>query len=142
MNLPLSKEQIETIHSECKLSTSRSGGPGGQHVNKVETKVTLKWNVDKSLAISDNNKERIRNKLKNNINTEGELVLQEQSSRTQISNKEKVFKKLTKLLQEALKKEKKRKKTKPTQASKVKNKQSKKRRSEVKSKRKKPRIDF
>lgn len=141
MSTTLTTEELEIIHCECKLRTSRSGGPGGQHVNKVETKVTLKWNIDDSKAVSDKQKIILRKKLKNAINSEGDYVIYEQSARDQKTNKEKIFKKLTKNLQEALKKQKPRKATKPSKQSIAKNKVSKKKRSELKSMRKKPSLD-
>lgn len=139
--LPLSISIIEAIHSECTLKTSRSGGPGGQHVNKVETKVILKWNISTSEAITEKQKVILFEKLKNKINSFDELVITEQSARDQKSNKEKIFKKLNALLQESLKKKKLRKATRPTKQSIEKKKISKKNRSKVKSMRKPPKLD-
>ena len=101
----------------------------------------MKWNISESKAISEKQKITLHSKLKNAINSEGDYVIYEQSARDQKSNKEKIFKKLTKQLQEALKKQKPRKATKPSKQSIAKNKVSKKKRSEVKSMRKKPKLD-
>lgn len=131
---------LDEIHKEVEFSTSRSGGSGGQHVNKVETKVTLKWNVKDSEAISDRQKNKILKKLKNNINQDNELVLYSQDSRSQIKNKKNVLHKLDKLLVEAWKETAPRKKTKPSRASIIQRKRDKKRRSEIKEMRKKPRL--
>lgn len=129
-----------TLKEELKYTTSRSGGAGGQHVNKVETKVTVKFNVPKSKVLSIEQKHILLEKLKNKINQKGKIVLHHQTDRSQLSNKEKVTKKLITLLQKALKQPKKRKKTKPSKAVKEERKKNKKLRSEVKVSRKKLRL--
>ncbi|HNP08804.1 MAG TPA: alternative ribosome rescue aminoacyl-tRNA hydrolase ArfB [Cyclobacteriaceae bacterium] len=115
--MPERAPNIEDIKDELIFSTSRSGGPGGQNVNKVSSKVTLKWDVAKSTQINSNQKDIIFNKLKNRLTKEQVLVLQEQESRSQFVNKEEVIIKLNDLLRKAFVVKKKRKPTKPTKTS-------------------------
>ncbi|HEX5170435.1 MAG TPA: alternative ribosome rescue aminoacyl-tRNA hydrolase ArfB [Cyclobacteriaceae bacterium] len=105
------------VGPELVFSTSRSSGPGGQNVNKVNTKVTLKFDVAHSEILSDEEKEIILKKLESKITTEGILVLSSQDKRSQLQNKEAVVLKLEKLLQRAFEKKKVRKATKPSKSS-------------------------
>jgi ribosome-associated protein len=101
---------------EFIFSASRSGGAGGQNVNKVSSKVELKFHVDNSELLTAEEKELVKQKLANKINSEGFLQIVSQESRSQLDNKNESRKKFYKLLQFAFKKEKPRKKTKPSKA--------------------------
>ncbi len=87
---------VNLIH-ELIFSASRSGGPGGQHVNKVNTKVSLRFDVLNSAMLSADQKDTLLKKLSNKITNEGVLVLSAQSSRSQLKNKELVIQKLDRL---------------------------------------------
>ncbi|MBE0647167.1 MAG: aminoacyl-tRNA hydrolase [Bacteroidales bacterium] len=133
------KESLRNRNFETELSfsASRSSGPGGQHVNKVSTKMELRFHVTNSLLLSQEEKDLIVGKLAKRINQEGELVLVSQSERTQLKNKEKVIEKFYDLLAKALTPRKKRKPTKPTAAAKEKRLEEKRLNAEKKERRKK-----
>ena len=88
--------------SELKFSFSRSGGAGGQNVNKVETKVAVYWNFEDSPALSEEQKSLIKESLKNRINEKGELIIYSQTERSQAQNKEKALEILNDLVNQAL----------------------------------------
>jgi ribosome-associated protein len=132
-----SEELRERINAgELKFSTSRSSGPGGQNVNKVNTKVELRFDVNESPSLSASEKELIITILRNRINNEGELLIISQSERTQLQNKQKAEDIFYNLVAKALIPKKPRKATRPTLASKAKRLEVKKRRSAIKSLRK------
>ncbi len=122
--------------SELIYKATRSSGSGGQNVNKVSTKVELRFLVNNSEFLSDEQKGRIKLKLKNRISLEGYLILTCDTERTQLANKKKVTELFFELIEKALHKPKKRTKTKPTKASKEKRLKEKKIHSERKKSRK------
>ena len=124
------------ILKELSFKTSRSSGSGGQNVNKVSTKVELRFDVDNSLLLSENEKDRICTKLKNRISSQGILIISSDSERTQLGNKKKAIEIFFDLLEKSLRKPKKRIKTKPTKASKEKRLKEKKLQSDKKKYRK------
>jgi ribosome-associated protein len=134
----MSPEEIKSrnFESEFIYSASRSGGPGGQNVNKVSTKVELRFSVSLSLALSDFEKELINKKLKNRINNEGELILTSQTERSQLGNKNAVTVKFYEILAKALTIPIIRRATRPTQTSKFRRLDEKKNRGAVKKLRK------
>ena len=108
------------FEKEFIFSTSRSSGPGGQNVNKVSTKVELRFNLILTAVFTEEEKELIFRKLKNKITKDGELVLVSQSERTQLMNKIVVIEKFYDLVSKSLTLQKKRRSTRPTLSSKIK----------------------
>lgn len=123
---------MKDISTEVTYKTSRSGGKGGQHVNKVETAVEAWWNVDGSKLFTPEEKTLILSKLANRINKDSYLIVKCSDTRSQLENKQRALKKLEELVAKSLIKPKKRKKTKIPAAIKEKRLELKRRTSEKK----------
>ena len=127
-----------TIISELQFKTSRSSGPGGQHVNKTSSRVSVFFDLKNSTGLSEEEKTQLQTKLESKLTNEGLLVLHCETSRSQHKNKELVVEKLKATLKKALRREKRRVPTKRTKASVFKRLESKKKQASKKESRKKP----
>jgi ribosome-associated protein len=132
------KPSASLLQSELEFSASRSSGPGGQNVNKVNSKVTLKLDIQNSSILTDEEKVILLSKLASRLSTEGVLILTSQDKRSQLQNKEAAMAKLDTILAKAFEKRKARRATKPSKGSVRERIKKKKQHSEKKQWRQKP----
>ena len=123
---------------EVTFATSRSGGPGGQNVNKLETRVTLRFDLGGSAALSEEQKARLRERLGTRITRVGVLQVTSQRHRTQAANRDAAVERFAELVREALQEETPRRKTRPSRAAKARRVEAKRRQSERKRERSAP----
>ena len=126
---------VKIPEKEIEIKFIRSSGPGGQNVNRRATKVQLRWNLNQSQVLNEEQKENIRKRL--SITKEEDLILESEETRYQARNKEIVIQRLNKLINQALKKRKKRIPTRPSRAARERRLKEKKRTSEKKKLRQK-----
>lgn len=134
------KNDLTIPHHELDITASRSGGPGGQHVNKTSSRITVRWNIPESKVLSEQQKERLLLKLAAALTDAGEFIVHNGESRSQLHNKEQALVQLAHTVERALRMPKKRVKTATTTAAKENRLSSKKQKSFVKKMRGK--IDF
>ncbi|MBV7268885.1 alternative ribosome rescue aminoacyl-tRNA hydrolase ArfB [Winogradskyella luteola] len=132
---------VDLLKSELTFKAVRSSGSGGQHVNKVASKVVLYFNIEKSNVFNEEEKERLKAFFKNRINKQGVLILNSGESRSQFRNKALVTQRCLELIEEGLKPEEERKTTKVPKAVKRKRLENKRKNSEKKTNRKPPKVD-
>jgi ribosome-associated protein len=126
------------LGNELQFSTARSGGPGGQNVNKVNSKVILKFDIRNSSLLTPDEKDILLNKLASRLTSDGVLMLTAQESRSQFQNKDAIIEKFDKLMVKAFEKKKARRNTKPSKSAVAKRINKKKQHSEKKKWRQKP----
>jgi ribosome-associated protein len=120
MNEPTDgKLNAARLNRELEFNASRSEGPGGQNVNKVNSKITLRWDIANSQLISEDEKRIIKDRLSSFLTKDGVLMLSAQDKRSQLQNKEAVMEKLDALLVKAFAVKKRRKPTKPSKSAKA-----------------------
>ena len=109
-DIPVKHDIIIPGH-ELEITTTRAGGPGGQHVNKTDSRVIIRWNIHTTIALNDIQKERVMQKLHNILTAEGDLIVQNGASRSQQQNKKAALAQVAQIVRTALHVPKKRRAT-------------------------------
>lgn len=133
-------DELSIPEGELRFTASRSGGPGGQHANKVASRVTLNFDVEGSPTLSSDQKERIGRRLANRINNDGVLQVDCDTSRSQAANRAEATERFAELLRDALRKRKRRVPTRPGKAARERRLKQKKQRGDLKRSRRTPRL--
>ncbi len=133
-DLPVNS-RLTIPEAELVLAASRSSGPGGQHVNKTDTRIQVRWNVRESAVLSDNQRQRLLEKLSTRVTEAGDLLVACETHRSQRRNRDEALQRLAALVREALVPPRPRKKTRPSKASRERRLQDKKQRSQIKQNR-------
>ncbi|MFA5306439.1 MAG: alternative ribosome rescue aminoacyl-tRNA hydrolase ArfB [Candidatus Babeliales bacterium] len=126
------KNGITIPAHELEITTSRAGGPGGQHVNRTDTRVTVRWNVANTIALTPDQQTRVLQNLQSRLTTEGDVLVSNSASRSQQQNKEAAFAQLAQEIGKALYVPKVRMKTRVSRVAKEKRLHEKSRRSDIK----------
>jgi ribosome-associated protein len=131
-------DRVRIPAREIDLAYARSGGPGGQHVNRTETKVILRWNPFASAALDDRDRALLRLRLASRLTTDGDLLVASETHRDQARNVQDALDRFVRLVREAIRRPKPRKATRPTRASRERRLDAKRRRSGRKRDRRAP----
>lgn len=131
------KNGIAIPDHELEITASRSGGPGGQHTQKTSTRITIRWNIKNTVALNDEQKERVLQKLQSQLTADGDLIVHNSQSRSQEQNRKMALANLAQIIRKAIVIPKKRKPTQISKAIKEVRLQEKKQRSSIKKMRRK-----
>ncbi len=134
-------DRISIPLAEFRFEYMRASGPGGQNVNKVSSKVRLRWNVVESPSVDPGVKQRIKENYRSRLNSDGEFLVTSQKTRDREVNREDCLEKLAEMIRQVASPPRRRRKTRPTRASKERRLKGKKQRSQQKRLRRKPRRD-
>ncbi len=139
--MPRIHDRLEIPDAELSFATGRSSGPGGQNVNKVETRVTLLFDVDGSPSLSQSQRDRLQRRLATRINKHGVLRVVSQRHRTQAANRQAATERFIELVRGALRRQRRRVATSPSAQARARRLESKRRRSRLKERRRRPTAD-
>ncbi len=141
MSALIVRDDVVIPEAELEITASTAGGPGGQHVNKTASRITIRWNVKNSAALTDEQKQRVMDNLASRLTTEGDFMVHNSESRSQQHNKKNALNQLAHEIRKALHVPKKRMKTKISEGAKEVRRKQKSHRSEIKKMRSK-KIDY